>query len=280
MKTATAPLITLLGSETQVMMADLVTITLVGGGVVYLTSSDTDIVYGGHTFSSKSIQFVRDKTRIVRGVEVDSLGFTFYGDSTTLLNGQPILQAASLGSLDGATIRLDRAFMQVWGTVVGTLLQFLGNVSQVDVSRTEAKVQVKSNLELLNISMPKNLWQAGCINTLYDSACGLARTAVSGAVTSNSPASVINCNLSNAAGYFNLGYVTFSNGVNSGLTRTVKTYTTGAVTLMNPFPNAPAISDLFSAFHGCDKLQATCNGYGNLARFRGFPYVPSPDLLT
>jgi len=282
MKTASAPLIALLGSDAQILMADLLTITLKDGSVSYLTSSDVNITYGGYTYLSNSIQFQRSKIKSVVGVKVDSLDLSLYGDSTTLIGGQSLKVAAVLGAFDGATIQLDRAFMQVWGQVVGTLLLFSGNAGQIDIGRTEVKINVTSTLELLNIQMPRNVWQPGCINTLYDTGCGLARTAVAGATSAGSTALVINSTLTNPDKYFNLGYITYTSGVNAGLSRTIKSYTlaSGQITLMNEFPTAPATSDAFNAFHGCDKQQATCSGYGNLARYRGFPYIPAPDVLT
>lgn len=280
MKTANASLITLLGTVNEIVMADLLTITLLGGGVLYLTSADIDITYGGNTYLSRGIQFARSKIKTVVGIQVDSLSLSLYGDSTTLINGQALFTAAVLGVFDGASVRLERAYMQTIGTIVGTLIQFIGNISQADIGRTEVKLQVKSNLELLNIMMPRNVWQQGCINTLYDTACGLPRTPVASSTNAGSTSSIINCGLTNADGYFNLGYITYTSGANNGVRRTIKTYTVGILTTMNPLPNVPALNDTFNAFRGCDKTQSTCNGYGNLARYRGMPYIPSPDVLT
>ena len=71
----------------QMLMADLLTITLKDGSVSYLTSSDVNITYGGHTYLSNSIQFQRSKIKSVVGVKVDSLDLSLYGDSTTLIVG-------------------------------------------------------------------------------------------------------------------------------------------------------------------------------------------------
>ena len=281
MKTASTALINLLAANTSLLMADLLTITPLKGSALYLTSADIDIV-SGQTFSSKGIQFKRSKISSAVGVKVDALDLSLYGNTGTLVAGQGLMAAAVAGVFDGAIIRLDRAFMQTWGSVVGTLLQFLGTVGQVDVGRTEVRINVNSQIELLNIHMPRNVWQPGCINTLYDSACGLVRTAVAGSTSGGSTAQIINSNLTNPDNYFNLGYVTYTSGVNSGITRTIKSSLNagGQIMLMNSFPSAPSTLDTFNAFHGCDKQQATCNGYGNLARYRGFPYIPAPDVLT
>lgn len=280
MKTASAQLITLLSTEPNLLMADLLTITLFGGTIIRLTSADIDITFGGNTFQSRSIQFERSAVKSSVGVTVDSLSLTLYGDATTLVNNQPLMKSATDGAFDGATIKLERAFMQTWGVVVGTLFQFIGRVAQIEIGRSEVRAQVNSNLELLNIQMPRNTYQPGCINTLYDTACALARTAVTSSTLSGSTRQAINCGLANAAGFFDLGYVTYTSGANAGVRKTVKTYVPGQLTLMSPLPNLPAVADTFNAFAGCNKTQATCTALGNLPRFRGMPYIPASDLLT
>jgi hypothetical protein len=86
------------------------------------------------------------------------------------------------------------------------------------------------------------------------------------------------------SGWFDLGTVTFTSGVNNGLIRTVKSYTrivprsgpmTGVLNFTLPLPNVPGIGDTFTAYAGCDKQQATCAGkFHNISHFSGEPYVP------
>ena len=89
---------------------------------------------------------------------------------------------------------------------------------------------------------------------------------------------MINTILSQATGYFDLGTITFTSGVLSGLSRTVQSYIKGipgTATLLGGFPSAPATGDTFNIYPGCDKLQGTCtNKFNNLTNFRGYPYVP------
>ena len=48
---------------------------------------------------------------------------------------------------------------------------------------------------------------------------------------------------------------------------------------MYPLPFAPATGDAFNVAFGCDHTQATCVAkFNNLPNFRGFPYVPPPQL--
>lgn len=282
MKSASAALIALLDSN-QFKMADLLTLTTLGGTAYRYTSADIDIPYGGNTFSAQGVRFKRGRTRTVIGVEVDELDINFYASSGNLLGGVPFFQALHNGALDGAEVRLERAFMATWGdTSPGTLVMFSGRVSTYELGRTEARVKVKSDLELLNVKMPRNLYQPGCLHTLFDTGCGLTKAAFGAATTaaSGSTRQVLNCGLAQAAGYFDQGTITFTSGANNGVTRNVKSYTPGVVTLSYPLPSTPTIGDSFTAYPGCDKKQATCSGkFSNLANFRGFPYVPVPETV-
>lgn len=282
MKTATAQLITLLNGSTQFLMADLYTFTLQGGQVLRFTSADIDIVAGGYTFSAAGPRFKRGRTRLALGIEVDTLDVTVYAGTGDTVNGLPFIAYAMRGGLDGATLMLERAFMASWGdTSAGTLLLFAGRVSDVAGSRTECRLKVKSDIELLNISMPRNLYQPSCILTVYDNNCAANRAAMtaSGAVTSVAGISRFGTGLTQAAGWFDQGVITFTSGANAGIQRTVKAFAADrSVSIALPFPAPVSVGDTFSIVPGCDKTQATCQAkFNNLPRFRGAPYIPVPE---
>jgi uncharacterized phage protein (TIGR02218 family) len=292
MKNASPALAALLASSNQIYMADLITIAPLQGSPALITGADVNLANAssaypgddGLTYLASGIQFVRSKIKTLVGVQVDELEITFYGNGNTLVNGVPFLQAAAGNYLDGAQVKVLRAFMSTFGVVVGSIVQFAGIVSQVDAGRTQAVVKVSSNLQLLNIQMPKNVWQPGCINNLYQSPCNLSRTTFAEIgmlqATAGSGALLLNSASLKPAGYYNLGYVTFTGGANSGVSRTVKSFAAGTFTLMNPLPNAPATNDAFNAYVGCDRQLATCAAYGNAANFRGMPFVPPVSVLT
>jgi len=50
------------------------------------------------------------------------------------------------------------------------------------------------------------------------------------------------------------------------------------IQLSYPLPNIPSAGDTFNMSQGCLRTQAACSAYGNLPRFKGFPYVPVPPL--
>ncbi len=280
MKSASPALISLLASN-QFLMADLLTITLNNGTVLRYTSADINIVSGGNTFLSVGPRMERGAAKQVIGTQVDTMELTLYPDTTDLVNGIPFLSAIVGGAFDGATVQLERAFMATWGdTTAGTVMLFYGSCSDVDYSRTSVKFTVKSYLELLNIQMPRNLYQPPCNHTLYDTGCGLSKAAYTVSGTTNAGATnvAIPNGLAQAAGYFALGSLTYTGGANSGISRTVKDYTPGYITLAYPLPHAPAAGDTFTVYPGCDLMQATCaNKFNNVVHFRGFPFVPLPQ---
>lgn len=280
MKTAPQALIDLLNGSQQFMMADLYTFTLVSGTLLRYTSWDADQVYYGQTYSSNGPLIERSRVRTVIGVEVDTLDLTIHPGPTHMAGSQAWLAAAASGALDGALVRLDRVFMDAAGAIVGGYINFSGRWSDFSMSRTEIAAAVRSDLELLNVKIPRNLYQAGCLHTLYDADCGVNRAtvAVGGTVTS-ATRTTLACALAQAAGWFDLGYVRFDSGALAGTKRSVKAYTPGNFTLLNPLPMVPAAGDVFTAYPGCDKTQATCTSkFANLTAFRGFPFIPMVEM--
>lgn len=286
MKTASGALISLLASR-QFYSADLYLFSLAGGGTLTYCGGDQNIVWnsitwtaGGTTGPYFDRKDNKAKCHWKVGVEVDTLVFDVLPGSSAVL-GDPFLSAIRQGIFDGAEMTLYRAFMPTYGnTAAGTVIMFAGRVAEIDAGRSLATFTINSHLELLNQNMPRNLYQSGCVNALYDASCTLnmASFAVGGTAGAGSTQSVINASLAQATGYFDLGMVTFTSGANNGISRTVKTYiagTPGTVSLIVPLPVAPAVGDTFTIYPGCDKQQSTCQSkFNNLVNFRGFPYVP------
>lgn len=285
MKSASAALKAFIPSQRQYFEADLWTITPAGGSALRYTTADRDIVYGGNTFSAGGPFVSRTQIKWATGLTVDALDLDLAVLPTHLYMGTPLLQAIAAGMLDGARVQLERLIMPSFGdTSLGSVILFAGNVADVtELGRTHAKLQVRSRLELLNNPLPRNLYQASCGRTLFDAGCTLTKASFGTAATvaSGSTALLINATLAQATGYFDLGTITFTSGVNGGASATVKKYTNGSpstILLHVPLPNAPAIGDAFSIYAGCDKLQATCNTkFSNAIHFDGKRFVPVPE---
>lgn len=280
MKAASSALIALLASN-QFIKADLYTITLVTGATAHFTTYDIDLIYGGNTYQSGVIIIERDGVTWETGIVVGSLKVTATANEESIVFGQQFLHIAHNGGLDGGRITLERVFMASPGdTSAGTVLLFDGRISDLECTRTTATINVNSDIELLNIKMPRNLYQPGCLYNLYSVPCGINQSTytVSNAVTSGSTVLSINNTLSQSAGYFDQGALVFTSGSNIGVSRTVLSYSPGSIEIAPPLLSSPATGDTFNIYPGCDKQQSTCtNKFANLANFKAFPFVPCPE---
>lgn len=290
MKPSSAALRAILTSR-QFYVADLYTWNLFGGGTLTYTGGDKDITANGVLYTcgaAKGPYFDRQSSRAMYhqkiGLQVDTLSLDVI-PGAALLFGLPFLQEVHQGLFDQADFRLDRAFMPTYGdTRAGVINLFSGCVTEADAGRTVANFSVASHTEKLNLSFPRNLYQAGCLNNLADNACGvtLASFSSSKTTTSGSTNTLINVNISGAAGYYDQGKVRYTSGVNNGLQRGIRAVaygTPGQILLVGPLPAPPAAGDTFVVSAGCDKSWAGTNGcpkFSNTARFRGFPFVPQP----
>ena len=273
-------------NNTQLAMVDLFTFTTPGGLTLRYTGADQSITINGITWSAGPL-IQRSRTKLSVGIEVDTLDITLNADTSVTVSGTPIMQFLAKGGFDGARLMLERAFAAAPGSaIVGLLPLFSGRVSSIGgLTRLEARLTITSDAELLDVKLPRNIYQAACLNTLYDSSCGLARASFTSTATCNDSAATRSqftvAGLAQAAGFFDLGVVTFTSGANNGISRTVRTYTTGLVKTIAPFPAAPANGDTFTVSAGCDKLQSSCSAkFSNIARFRGTPYIPTPESVT
>lgn len=275
-----------LNSATQAYMADLFTITLSGGAVIRYTAADVAVVVNGNTYAAGPV-ITRGNTKLAVGIAVDTLEMTMAADSSVSINGVPLMRFIAGGGFDGARLALDRAFTSAPGAAwIGTLSLFSGRFGPVQPSRYSASITINSDSELLNVMVPRNVYQPGCSNTLFDGACGLSKASYAVAITATTASDAVRTNFGitntkSTTDWFKLGFAVGVTGANAGIGRTIKTSADTSVTTIQPWPAAVAAGDTFTLYTGCDKSQATCNAkFSNLARFRGQPYIPAPETIT
>ena len=199
----------------QYQVAGLYTFSLIGGGTLNYCSGDGDIYWNSTLYScggSIGPFFDRkdNKAKLHQkiGTAVDQLTFDVIPGTYTI-SGEPFLSFVRQGGFDGAELTFSRAYWSMNTATnnarqivpVGTIICMVGRVAEVDCGRSIASFTVNSHLELLNIQMPRNLYQSGCVNTLFDHSCTLAMSsyAVNGTVSSGSTASQVNATLSQAS---------------------------------------------------------------------------------
>lgn len=222
---------------------------------------------------------------------------------TSIVNtSATLMTAAQLGLFDAAKVQvwtaywpigqLPNSYVAAWGVET----KYAGFIKPSgSIGRSKLEFEVADPLYLLNQKLPRNVIQASCRHTLFDtnefatygtrSNCTLNPNSFkSGTMTVASGSTRQSLNTTSTLGqvapYFTQGYVTFLTGQNAGLSFTIKQQTsTTHLLLAIAVPLPLAIGDTFTAFAGCDKLENTCNNkFSNLIHFGGTPFVPSPEV--
>lgn len=293
MKAAGTTLKNFLNTAQRLLVADLYTFTLADSTVLRYAMASQDIKLTtptARTFVASNVLIRRGSIKTVIGVEVDTLQLTVTASLTHLIGSTPWLQAVRQGSLDGAAVLAERLFMPTANDYsLGTFVVFSGRVAGIEFGRFSAAITVNSDLELLNVQMPRNVYQPGCLNTLFDSSCTLSKAAFGVAGTIQAGTDTVNLvtNLAQAVGWFDSGTLTFNSGALAGVSMGIKSHPSlGRLVTYSPMTATPAPSDTFTAYPGCPKTQAACDNtaagapaFNNLSHFRGFPYVPAPETI-
>lgn len=275
----------LLNSGVPLERADCYTITLPSGQVLRWSGSDVAITFGGNVYALGP-GITRNRLRWVVGVEVSTLDMTLTDIAGTQIAGRGLLAFIRSRGFYGARVLLQRAFWAFGDTGPrGAVLWFAGAVADCKVDRDMAQLTVNSDIERLNVQVPRDVYQPGCLNSLYDGLCQVSRAAftVTGVATSasNGVRTTFGHVLSQAGGWFDLGVVTMTSGANAGQSRTVKHHNLFQLVVLQPWGFPVASGDTFSIVAGCNKTQATCaSKFSNLARFRGMPYIPQAETIT
>lgn len=285
MKTASADLIAHLTAGQQFRCAELWTFTLANGTVARYTTLDADVTIGGITWYCNGPVLSRPASRQVAGVQVGEFEVTVEPQASDLLASLPWVQAAQRGLLRYGRLKIECAYMPAWGDVsLGKLFVMGGRMAAAQGDGAQVRITVRDDRELLNTKLPLNLVQPGCRHTLFSAGCTLsaAAWAVNGTVLAGSSVSSVLATLAQADGWFSLGRIVFTSGINSGQSRSIKRHTAGSpasLSLITPLPAAPSAGDGFTLYPGCDKQQQTCGSgkFNNLPNFGGQPYVPQPE---
>ncbi len=289
MKSAPAAVIAALQSSRELSFADCFTLVLADGTVARTTNAQypVSVPQSGApalVFAAGDILIGGLKLKQTVGVDIDEQQIDIAFKPTSTIAGLPWPVAVREGRFDGATFNRARVVMAAPGTapIANALVtMFHGEVATVDnIGRLTCRMTVKSMLNKLAIDMPRDIWQPSCLNTLYDGLCTVSKSAnaASGTVGASPTLTFIPWSGS-AEGVYDQGTVTFEGGANVGISRTVRQSTPAGLTLQRPLDYLPAAGDSFVVYKGCDKTTATCAGrFNNLANFRGFPFVPPPEL--
>jgi uncharacterized phage protein (TIGR02218 family) len=249
------------------------------------TQPFTDTVVTTLDYAVGNIRIERGDISTATGVSVDDCTVTLNCNADSVINGNPVQAYALIGGFDNAHIKIELLIMPEYGdTSFGAIHLFEGRVTDVVLDVAKVDLTVSSETTLLNVSIPKVVYQPTCSHTLYDAQCGVNRAAFTQTATVlaySNKGNILFATL-NGVGFFTLGKLTFTSGLNVGLSRTVKWQFLNAgiatARLTTDFPFAPAVGDTFTISAGCDKLRSTCTAkFSNTSQFLGFEYMPVPE---
>ena len=163
MKTVSDGLATHLNTEKNFTSCDLFELELASGNTYYYANTDCDILYNNHVYHHDALLIRRQQIRLQGQVTVDTLGVTIYTDgehSADMIDSQPVMAAAHSGVLDGAKLRLKRAFFQQGSglpsvSVIGVISLFGGDVEIKSSGGIKLELTVKAKTQGLSQEFPR-----------------------------------------------------------------------------------------------------------------------------
>ena len=249
-------------------------LTLKDSTVLGFTNHDEDIVLNGITYEAAA-GFVPTAVETSSNMAVDNLEVEGFLDSERI-NERDIAN----GRFDFARVEI---FLCNWMKTKDPVFTIRkGTIGQVRNTRYGFQAEVRGLLEAYQQSAG-TVYQKSCRAMLGDSRCKVNLDALAdvGQVTQINADGTFGTTLTNAAGYFDYGVLTFTSGANTGGQYEVKTFVDGLFTLFLPTAYSIAIGDTFIVLPGCDGNFSTCRTkFNNGLNFRGEPHVPGNDFQS
>lgn len=264
------------------------TITRTDGEVFRFTSKDTNFPYLGNTYQACD-SLVPSASEAVS--EVDAAGNM---DLSGAIGPDGITeQALYAGLFDGAVAE---AWLVPWAGSGMPKRLLRGTFGQVEQTQTGFKVELLGDgakllqTPLIWLIQPSCRWLSKSLGGFGGPFCGKDLTAltVTGTVDSaTGQRSFIDAARVETVGYFTMGKVTFTTGLNAGVSAEIKEHTAGGNFTLWPRLTFPiAVGDQYSMTPGCTGLKEAsggtngCTAWANLVRFGGFDKVPGGDKRT
>jgi uncharacterized phage protein (TIGR02218 family) len=243
------------------------------GVTIGLTAHDRDLVVGGLAYRAAPGM---TPSAVVRTAGLDADTMDVGGALTSRAIDERDLIA---GRWDGARMLV---FAVDWATGVEHAALGEGRIGAVELTDHGFTAELRGTTAALERAVVE-VTSATCRAELGDRRCRVAmagRRRMARVVAIDDVAVTLDAVEPVADGYGG-GLLRWFGGANSGLESAVAASAGATLTLHAPPAFRVAAGTLVEAIEGCDKTVATCAArFGNVANFRGEPYLPGVDLLT
>ena len=247
--------------------------TLTNGAVVASTSLDQDLIFAGVTYLSSSSY---SASNIESSLELNPDNLELDG-----FLASPQITEADIhsGLWDYAAIELFEVNYR--DLTMGRNVLRVGTLGQVKAGRSTFNAELRGLMQAHTRSIVR-LATKNCTAELGDDRCTkpMSPLTVTGTVDSVTANRVIaSAARTEAANWFTAGKLTFTSGLNNGLSMEVKVSAPGSLTLHEAMPFLIAAGDAYSVYAGCTKrfVEDCKNKHNNVINFRGFPHLPGND---
>jgi uncharacterized phage protein (TIGR02218 family) len=220
------------------------------GTVIKVTDIDTDVTYAGEVYSAAN-------GVVPTAIEQQSGGAVTNSEMDGPMGG--FVQESDLyaGLYDGAQVVIFE--VNYMDLTMGRLVISTGTIGNVQAGRIAFKAEMRGLMQSLQQPVGK-LYQASCNATLGDARCkvNLSALAVTGTITAVDAAigrrKFTDTSRTEYQTYFDNGIITWTSGLNNGLSEEIAGFVAGVIALKQPMPYNVAVGDTYSIVPGCNKL--------------------------
>jgi len=313
MKSYSSDLMALLAAGVPMQVSTLFAIgPCKNGSYIYATDAQLPVTFGGNTYQPAQFgAWSRGSITTKIGLESNSCDLTVLTDNQVPVyfpgtsNAALMADGIKFGLLGQANVTIytlynssylsGYAFPAVTGPTSGSLIEtkFVGMVGPIPLTgMTKNTITVQDMMYLLNIQVPRRVFQASCSHTLFDAGCTLAAatfTKTGAVATLTYPyqfTTSAHIATYSAAGTFTQGVLIWTSGKNSGLTSFVRAWTAGGSSDTIQLDVQPIfgiqVGDTFQVREGCNKTLVSCaNLQGSttaaMTNYGGQPDIPVPE---
>lgn len=160
-------------------------------------------------------------------------------------------------------------------------------IGEISIGRAQFDAEFRGITQKLQQTLG-DVVTPSCNANLFDARCGIPQTEGTWKFSNKAVTTATNqrqftiSSLSQAADFFTAGKVTFTTGLNVGLSMEIKQHSTGGMFILQEvMPYAISVGDQMTVFAGCRKrADVDCRDkFNNIVRFRAFWKLPGQDQM-